>query len=36
MSQHEDNGGYPIVLAASRAEANEYGNNPFSAFIELA
>ena len=33
MSQHEDNGGYPIVLAASRAEANEYGNNPFSAFI---
>src|SRR4030043_42098 len=25
--------GVPIVLAASRAEANEYGNNPFSAFI---
>jgi len=25
--------GYPIVLAASRAEANEYDNNPFSAFI---
>jgi len=32
-----DNGGeidgVPIVLAASRAEANEYENNPFSAFI---
>jgi radical SAM superfamily enzyme YgiQ (UPF0313 family) len=26
-------GGYPIVLTASRAEANEYDNNPFSAFI---
>lgn len=25
--------GVPIVLAASRAEANEYNNNPFSAFI---
>jgi len=25
--------GYPIVLTASRAEANEYDNNPFSAFI---
>ena len=25
--------GVPIVLAASRAEANEYDNNPFSAFI---
>lgn len=25
--------GYPIVLCASRAEANEYDNNPFSAFI---
>jgi radical SAM superfamily enzyme YgiQ (UPF0313 family) len=25
--------GYPIVLAASRAEANEYGDNPFEAFI---
>lgn len=25
--------GYPIVLTASRAEANEYDNNPFQAFI---
>ena len=25
--------GVPIVLAASRAEANEYDNNPFNAFI---
>ena len=25
--------GVPIVLAASRAEANEYENNPFAAFI---
>ena len=25
--------GVPIVLAASRAEANEYNDNPFSAFI---
>jgi len=25
--------GYPIVLTASRAEANEYDNNPFAAFI---
>jgi hypothetical protein len=25
--------GVPIVLAASRAEANEYDNNPFAAFI---
>ncbi len=25
--------GYPIVLCASRAEANEFDNNPFSAFI---
>jgi len=25
--------GVPIVLVASRAEANEYDNNPFSAFI---
>jgi len=25
--------GVPIVLAASRAEANEYDNNPFTAFI---
>jgi radical SAM superfamily enzyme YgiQ (UPF0313 family) len=25
--------GIPIVLAASRAEANEYNNNPFAAFI---
>jgi len=27
------NGGYPIVLTASRVEANDFGNNPFSAFI---
>jgi len=26
-------GGYPIVLTASRVEANEYDNNPFAAFI---
>ena len=25
--------GYPIVLTASRAEANDYGDNPFAAFI---
>jgi radical SAM superfamily enzyme YgiQ (UPF0313 family) len=25
--------GVPLVLAASRAEANEYDNNPFAAFI---
>jgi len=25
--------GYPIVLTASRAEANEFDNNPFAAFI---
>ena len=25
--------GVPIVLAASRVEANEYNDNPFSAFI---
>ena len=29
----EEIDGYPIVLAASRAESNEYDNNPFSAFI---
>jgi radical SAM superfamily enzyme YgiQ (UPF0313 family) len=33
MSQQEDNKGYPIVLTASRAEANHYNNNPFAAFI---
>ena len=31
MNNDED--GYPIVLTASRVEANEYDNNPFSAFI---
>jgi len=31
MDEHTD--GYPIVLTASRAEANEYGDNPFAAFI---
>ncbi len=29
----EKNDGVPIVLVASRAEANEYDNNPFAAFI---
>jgi len=33
MDNGEDIDGVPIVLAASRAEANEYNNNPFSAFI---
>jgi radical SAM superfamily enzyme YgiQ (UPF0313 family) len=31
MDSHAD--GYPIVLTASRAEANEYDDNPFAAFI---
>jgi radical SAM superfamily enzyme YgiQ (UPF0313 family) len=31
MDNHTN--GYPIVLTASRAEANEYDNNPFAAFI---
>jgi len=31
MDDHQD--GYPIVLTASRAEANEYDDNPFAAFI---
>ncbi len=31
MDKHMD--GYPIVLTASRAEANEYDDNPFAAFI---
>jgi radical SAM superfamily enzyme YgiQ (UPF0313 family) len=31
MDKHQD--GYPIVLTASRAEANEYNDNPFAAFI---
>ena len=33
MDKDENLDGVPIVLAASRAEANEYDNNPFSAFI---
>ena len=33
MEEGEEIKGVPIVLAASRAEANEYDNNPFSAFI---
>jgi len=33
MIQQEGDGGYPIVLTASRAEANHYSNNPFAAFI---
>jgi radical SAM superfamily enzyme YgiQ (UPF0313 family) len=31
MDDHPN--GYPIVLTASRAEANEYDDNPFAAFI---
>jgi radical SAM superfamily enzyme YgiQ (UPF0313 family) len=31
MDEHTD--GYPIVLTASRAEANEFDDNPFAAFI---
>jgi radical SAM superfamily enzyme YgiQ (UPF0313 family) len=31
MDNHQN--GYPIVLTASRAEANEYDDNPFAAFI---
>jgi len=33
MKTGEDIDGYPIVLTASRAEANDYDNNPFAAFI---
>jgi len=33
MNNQKTKKGVPIVLAASRAEANEYDNNPFSAFI---
>jgi len=33
MDNGNDIEGVPIVLAASRVEANEYNNNPFSAFI---
>ena len=33
MENEEDVEGIPIVLAASRAEANEYDSNPFAAFI---
>jgi radical SAM superfamily enzyme YgiQ (UPF0313 family) len=33
MDEDENFDGVQIVLAASRAEANEYDNNPFSAFI---
>lgn len=33
MTSGGTNEGYPIVLTASRAEANEYNNNPFRAFI---
>ena len=33
MAQQEKNEGYPIVLTASRAEASQYDNNPFAAFI---
>lgn len=31
MDNHQN--GYPIVLTASRAEANEYDDNPFAAFL---
>ena len=33
MTDPKKQNGVPIVLAASRAEANEYDNNPFLAFI---
>jgi len=33
VAQQERNEGYPIVLTASRSEANNYGDNPFAAFI---
>ena len=33
MTQRGSNEGYPIVLTASRAEANNFDNNPFAAFI---
>jgi len=33
MNDFKEPDGVPIVLAASRAEANEYDNNPFRAFI---
>lgn len=33
MNESKDVDGVPIVLAASRAEANEYDSNPFAAFI---
>ena len=33
MDENGEINGIPIVLTASRAEANEYDNNPFSAFI---
>jgi len=33
MIQQKKNKGYPIVLTASRAEANQFDNNPFTAFI---
>jgi radical SAM superfamily enzyme YgiQ (UPF0313 family) len=33
VEETDQNDGYPIVLTASRAEANEYNNNPFDAFI---
>ncbi len=33
MNDSDDIDGYPIVLAASSAEANDYDDNPFLAFI---
>jgi len=33
MNEDDNVEGVPIVLAASRAEANEYDSNPFAAFI---
>ena len=33
MNNEKEPEGVPIVLSASRAEANEYDNNPFLAFI---
>ena len=33
MTQQVEEGGYPIVLTASRVEANQFDDNPFAAFI---
>ena len=33
MIENQEIDGVPIVLTTSRAEASEYDNNPFAAFI---